>query len=163
MLDFTQIVPHKHQDLVYGSTKTYVHSVGLSCCFRQWRATHSHCQFLHGYALKVKLTFEAVALDERNWVVDFGSLKEIKQALENAFDHKTLIAQDDPMLSHFEQMDKLGLIQLVVVEHIGCEAFSKLIFQHVASYILNTTVNAALIQVEVAEHEGNSAYTRVEQ
>ncbi len=26
---------------VYRSTKTYDHTEGLSCCFRQWRATHS--------------------------------------------------------------------------------------------------------------------------
>ena len=36
---------------VWRSTKTYGHEEGLSCCFRQWRATHSHCRLLHGYAL----------------------------------------------------------------------------------------------------------------
>ena len=42
---------------VWRSTKTYGHEEGLSCCFRQWRATHSHCRLLHGYALSFRLTF----------------------------------------------------------------------------------------------------------
>ncbi len=32
---------------IYRSTKSYDHSEGLSCCFRQWRATHSHCSLVH--------------------------------------------------------------------------------------------------------------------
>ena len=28
--------------VMYRSTKTYDHNEGLSCCFRQWRADHSH-------------------------------------------------------------------------------------------------------------------------
>src|SRR4051812_22439004 len=80
----------------FGSTKTYPHSIGLSCCFRQWRALHSHCRFLHGYALQVKLTFVAQTLDERNWVVDFGGLKDIKERLTELLDHKTIVARDDP-------------------------------------------------------------------
>ncbi|HEX2555077.1 MAG TPA: hypothetical protein VHL98_15360, partial [Microvirga sp.] len=42
---------------IYRSTKVYDHNEGLSCCFRQWRATHSHCRLLHGYALAFKFVF----------------------------------------------------------------------------------------------------------
>ena len=38
---------------------------GYSTAFRQWRATHSHCQYIHGYALKFKVWFEG-ELDEKN-------------------------------------------------------------------------------------------------
>ena len=50
-----------------------------SCAFRQWRAD-SHCKFIHGYRLVAKFWFECEKLDERNWVVDFGGLKELKQS-----------------------------------------------------------------------------------
>ena len=43
----------------YVSTKTYGHEVGLSCAFRQHKAD-SHCAKLHGYALSVKVEFEAM-------------------------------------------------------------------------------------------------------
>ena len=38
-----------------------------STAFRQWKATHSHCQYVHGYALKFKVWFEG-EIDEKNWV-----------------------------------------------------------------------------------------------
>ena len=66
---------------MYRSTKTYGNEVGLSCCFRQWRAD-SHCNKLHGYSLGFRFIFEAVTLDERNWVYDFGDCKWIKKYLE---------------------------------------------------------------------------------
>lgn len=144
--------------LTFQSTKTYNHSVGLSCCFRQWRAD-SHCRFLHGYALKVKFVFEADKLDERNWAVDFGSLKSLKGWLEDLLDHKTLVAEDDPQLEAFKSMDRNGLIQLRVVPSTGCEATAALIFEAAEVWLLDNgyVPRVTLKSVEVAEHEGNSA------
>jgi len=146
---------------VYRSTKTYNHSIGLACCFRQWRATDSHCQYLHGYALKVKLMFASPTLDNRNWVVNFGGLKPVKAWLESQFDHKTVVAEDDPQMSVFLQMEAEGLIQLVVVKATGCEKFAEMIFDWVSDWLkLNirpTNPGVWLEAVEVAEHDGNSA------
>ena len=72
----------------YLSTKTYGHNIGLSAVFRQPHADHSHCRFLHGYSLAFKFTFGCDDLDHRNWCVDFGGLKPLKQWLEDSFDHK---------------------------------------------------------------------------
>ncbi len=49
----------------YLSTKTYGNDRGLSCCFRQWRSTHSHCSLLHGYSIGIKLIFEKLKEDKR--------------------------------------------------------------------------------------------------
>ena len=144
----------------YRSTKQWGHNIGLSCCFRQWHATHSHCKFLHGYAIAVKLTFESDTLDDRNWVVDFGSLGGIKEYLQNIFDHKTVVAQDDPKLTVFEFMERERLIQLIIVDHVGCEAFAELIAKYVQRHISssnNLFGRVKLISVEVKEHDGNSA------
>lgn len=148
-------------DIVYGSTKTYTHSTGLSACFRQWRA-QSHCRFLHGYALKVKVVFETQRLDERNWVVDFGSLKSFKGWLEDTFDHKTLVAQDDPMYGTFQDLDRQGLIQLVTVPDTGCEAFSRMIYEYLEGWLTDNgyAPRVKLASVEVSEHEGNSAFVK---
>lgn len=48
--------------MTYSSTKTYGHEVGLSCAFRQCRATHFHCRYLHGYAFSIHLEFETEEL-----------------------------------------------------------------------------------------------------
>jgi 6-pyruvoyltetrahydropterin/6-carboxytetrahydropterin synthase len=143
---------------MYISTKTYGHEIGLSCAFRQWRA-ESHCKYLHGYALKIRFEFQAEDLDIRNWVVDFGGLKSLKGMLEDAFDHRTLAASDDPLLETFRNLQKLGLIQLHEVEATGCEAFARMIFDMTAQWLRDAgyAPRVTLRQVEVAEHGANSA------
>lgn len=143
--------------MVYVSTKTYGHEVGLSCCFRQWKASHSHCQKLHGYALAIRLEFESDSLDTRGWVVDFGGLKELKSKLQNYFDHKTLIAQDDPELSWFRDAAKHGILDLVEVPAVGCEKFAELIYDLTTSWMSTNQVPCKLASVEVKEHGANSA------
>lgn len=146
----------------YLSTKRYGHEQGLSCCFRQWRADHSHCRFLHGYALAIHLEFEARELDDRNWVVDFGGLKSFKQTLQDMFDHKTVIAEDDPQLDWFREGERRGLLELVVVPHVGCEQFAKLIFDLANSWLDEQNLNnrCRINKVEVSEHGANSAIYR---
>lgn len=142
----------------YQSTKTYGHNLGLSAAFRQWRAD-SHCKYLHGYALAVKLVFEADELDVRNWVVDFGSLKSLKQRLEDTFDHKTLVAADDPELEFFREAHKRGIIDMVVTEANGCEAFAALIYDTTEIWLEDAGYadRVRLVSCEVMEHGANSA------
>ena len=119
----------------YVSTKTYGNDRGLSCCFRQWRSTHSHCSLLHGYSIGIKLQFESETLDDRNWVMDFGGLKAFKDWAEYMFDHTLVIASDDPHREMFEKMAELGLqdqggvCDLRIVEAVGCEKFAELAYR----------------------------------
>ena len=149
------------QPAVWRSTKTYGHEEGLSCCFRQWRATHSHCRLLHGYALSFKLTFVSATLDERNWCYDFGGLKPIKAWLHETFDHTTLVAADDPELPMFQQLAARGLAELRVLKAVGCESIARHTFEHTGRFLVETTDSRVrLEEVEVREHLGNSASYR---
>lgn len=144
------------------STKSYGHDIGLSACFRQWRA-ESHCKFLHGYALAISFKFEADELDARNWVVDFGGLKPLKSILEDSFDHKMLVAEDDPMLEYLVALGKLGLAQVVVVPATGCERFAQMIYEVTEQWLVDAgfAPRCRLVSVEVREHGANSAiYSR---
>lgn len=144
--------------MTYRSSKTYGHDLGLSCCFRQWRAA-SHCRLLHGYALSIHLEFEADGLDERNWVVDFGSLKGFKAQLENTFDHKLLVAEDDPEKDLLCSLAGMGLADVVVVDATGCEAFAELIFTCAEIWLFNNgySPRVRMHHVTVREHGANSA------
>ncbi len=148
--------------MTYTSTKTYGHEVGLSCAFRQWRATHSHCRFLHGYALSVRLEFETEELDGRNWVVDFGGLKELKRHLEATFDHKTVMAHDDPHRDWFVQGAGLGLLDLVVLDDVGCERFAEHVYRLAEAWLKanDYAPRCRVSLVEVREHGANSAIYR---
>lgn len=155
------------------STKTYGNDRGLSCCFRQWRSTHSHCSLLHGYSIGVKIVFECDNLDERNWVMDFGGLSEFKKWLDYMFDHTTLISEDDPHLDKFKALAEIGvlnapeysgIVDLRIVPAVGCERFSELAYNKLneildkdreSGKLLNNTVRVK--SVEVFEHGANSA------
>jgi len=163
------------------STKTYGNDRGLSCCFRQWRSKHSHCSTLHGYSIGIKLVFECDSLDERNWVMDFGGLKEFKRWSEYMFDHTTLVAEDDPHLDTFKTLASMrsvdaedpnsavahergAIVDLRIVPAVGCERFAEMAYekmsvilekQRMDGKLLNPTVRVK--SVEVFEHGANSA------
>ncbi len=140
------------------STKTYGHEVGFSCAFRQWRA-ESHCRFIHGYALGFKFTFAANSLDHRGWVVDFGGLKDLKAILEGTFDHKTLVAADDPEIEYLRELHLAKVIDMVEVPATGCEAFARMVFDVTEQYLKDAGYGPRcwLVSVEVMEHGANSA------
>ena len=139
---------------------------GFSTVFRQWRADGTHCQFLHGYGISFKITFEG-ELDEKNWVWDFGGMKRAKGTIDSMnpkswmdhmFDHTVIMAEDDPYLELFEDMDKNKLIQLRVIPATGAEQFAKYIYDKVNEFVLKETNNRVRVtQVEFKEHNKNSA------
>lgn len=145
------------------STKTYGTDRGLSCCFRQWRATHSHCSTLHGYSIGIRLVFECDNLDEKNWVMDFGALDAFKSWAEYMFDHTLVVAEDDPNLADFQELAAKGVGDIRIVPAVGCERFSELAYNKMSeliskqqlSYPVNATVRVK--SVEVFEHGANSA------
>jgi len=143
---------------IYRSTKSYDHSEGLSCCFRQWRAAHSHCKLVHGYALAFKFVFAAHQLDERNWCFDFGGLKPVRAWLHEMFDHTMIVAADDPHLARLQDLDREGLARVKVLPAVGCEAVAKHVFDHVAKYVSAESAGRVWLEsAEVREHGGNSA------
>lgn len=129
-----------------------------SCAFRQPFAK-SHCRFIHGYRLQAKFWFTCNVLDGNNWVVDFGSLKELKTILEETFDHKMVVSGTDPDLDMFKELDKRDMIELVIMaDGVGIEKFANFCFEVADDYIQELTKGRCWIQkVEVWEHEGNSA------
>lgn len=147
------------------STKTFGHDLGISACFRQPKATHSHCSKLHGYALAFTFTFGCLHLDDKNWAVDFGGLKDLKARLVDTFDHKTCVDAKDPELDWFMEAAKRGVIDLTVFERgVGCERFAQYAFEF-AEGILKEAFPADAsgkrrvftVQVECREHGSNSA------
>lgn len=157
------------------STKTFGHDLGFSCCFRQWRA-HSHCRFLHGYALGFKFTFAANQTDNCGWVVDFGGLKDLKQILADTFDHKLLVAEDDPSKEQLLALHAAGAFietssrataslamsacaDVIVVPATGCEAFARMVFDVTDQWLKDAGFSPRvwLVSVEVSEHGANSA------
>ena len=147
--------------MTYLSTKTYGHEMGLSAVFRQWKAS-SHCNQLHGYSLSFRFVFESTELDYRNWVVDFGNLKGLKLALQHHFDHKTVVAEDDPKRADLEALRELGIADVVIVPAVGCEKFAELASDLATEELksLGIAERVRVVEVECFEHGANSAIYR---
>ena len=142
----------------YRSTKTYGHNIGLSAVFRQPHADHSHCRFLHGYSLAFKFTFTASELDHRNWVQDFGGLKELKQWLEEQFDHKVVIDSEDPHMEDFYDLEKKGLAEITVMDGVGAEKFAEHAWRFADELVQRQTDGRVSCEsCECSEHGANSA------
>ena len=130
-----------------------------SCAFRQWRATDSHCRHIHGYQLKAKIWFGCNTLDDRNWVVDFGGLKDLKAILQGYFDHTLTVAVDDPELELFKQLAAKDVVNLRVFEGgVGIEKTAEFVFILTQEYIKAASSGRCWVNaVEVFEHAENSA------
>lgn len=137
-----------------------------SCCFRQWRAKDTHCRFLHGYGVTVKLTF-AGELDERNWVMDFGGLRRAEKTIHGLtpkkwlaymLDHTTLVAMDDPLLPELRVLANKDGLRLRPVQHTGAERFAEYLGKALAVWCVQETQGRVrLVSCEFKEHEQNSA------
>lgn len=144
----------------YVSTKTY-NQIG-PVAYRQWRAD-SHCNMIHGYALSFKFEFEADTLDARNWVMDYGGLKPLKEKLEEWFDHTLLVAVDDPERETLIDLGRKKLAKIVEVQATGCEALADFLYVYVneiflPSYGADVAERIWCSRVEVRETDNNMAY-----
>jgi len=144
---------------IYISTKTYTPTEQFSCCFRQWRAGNSRSNLLHGYALSFKLVFECHHLDDNSWAIDLSSLDNIKTWLKTQFDHTTIIAEDDPELDAFKELNDKGVCDLRVLPGTSCEKFAEHVFRYARQWMEDQGLltRVTIRSVECSEHEGNTA------
>jgi 6-pyruvoyltetrahydropterin/6-carboxytetrahydropterin synthase len=144
----------------YISTKTYRHLGPVA--YRQWRAD-SHCNLIHGYALSFHFEFECDTLDVRNWAMDFGGLKPLKEKLEEWFDHTLLVAEDDPEATFFIMIGEKGLAKITWVEKTGCEGIADFLYNYIneiflpGSYGKGEADRIWCCKVEVRETDSNMA------
>ena len=140
---------------------------GFSTVFRQWKAETTHCRFVHGYGVSFKVYFEG-DLDERNWVWDFGGMKRAKTRIDGLspkewmdymFDHTLIVAEDDPELRAFQQMDTAGVAQVRVIPATGAEEFAEYIYHKLNEFVKTETEGRVKVtKVKFAEHGKNAAY-----
>ncbi len=140
---------------------------GFSTVFRQWKAKDTHCRFVHGYGISFKVYFEG-DLDDRNWVWDFGGMKRAKTQIDGMspkawmdymFDHTMIIAEDDPELQAFKQMDAAGVAQVRIIPATGAEKFAEYIYTKLNVFVKKETEGRVKVtKVKFAEHGKNAAY-----
>jgi 6-pyruvoyltetrahydropterin/6-carboxytetrahydropterin synthase len=139
---------------------------GFSTVFRQWKAETTHCRFVHGYGISFKVYFEG-DLDDRNWVWDFGGMKRARTLIDGMqpkawmdymFDHTMIIAEDDPWLDAFKQMELSEVAQVRVIPATGAEKFAEYIFNKLNPFVQTETDGRVRVtKVKFMEHGKNAA------
>jgi 6-pyruvoyltetrahydropterin/6-carboxytetrahydropterin synthase len=142
------------------STKEYKELAPVA--YRQWR-DNGNCNLIHGYALSFYFEFESDQLDSRNWVVDYGGLRPLKDFLEEYFDHCYLLAQDEPFYKEIKALGDLGLMKITEVEATGCEAIADFLYKYINTGFLRELGAPADVWcscVQVRETHKNMAMRR---
>ena len=139
---------------------------GFSTVFRQWKAETTHCRFVHGYGISFKVYFEG-DLDERNWVWDFGGMKRAKTQIDGKspkewmdymFDHTLIVAEDDPFIKAFQQMEEAGVAQVRIIPATGAEKFAEYIYNKLNDFVHEETEGRVRVtKVKFMEHGKNAA------
>ena len=139
---------------------------GFSTVFRQWKAETTHCRFVHGYGISFKVYFEG-DLDERNWVWDFGGMKRAKTQIDGKspkewmdymFDHTLIVAEDDPFIKAFQQMEEVGVAQVRIIPATGAEKFAEYIYNKLNEFVdTETEGRVRVTKVKFMEHGKNAA------
>jgi 6-pyruvoyltetrahydropterin/6-carboxytetrahydropterin synthase len=71
----------------------------------------SKCAHLHGHNYRIHLTVEAEQLDTVGRVMDFSAIKEhLCYWLEEEWDHKFLVWEQDPFASSLKELDPDGTV-----------------------------------------------------
>lgn len=112
----------------YTSTKEYIDAFPVA--YRQYKAD-SHCNLIHGYAFSMKFYFGTNDLDVRNWAADYGGLKELKSILQDQFDHTLLVAESDPNMDLYLQLQERKMAKLTILPRLGCEGLSDMLYKFV--------------------------------
>jgi 6-pyruvoyltetrahydropterin/6-carboxytetrahydropterin synthase len=95
------------------------------------------CAHPHGHNGQVEVEFSSDKLDERGMVIDFVDIKrEVKAFLDQEFDHKMLLRQDDPLVKVLKEM---GEPVFIMQENPTAENIAKVIFNFAISRGLPVT------------------------
>jgi len=112
----------------------------------------------------MKFYFGTDDLDARNWAADYGGLKELKNFLEDQFDHTTLCSSDDPEIDWYKEAEKRGIMKLTILSKLGCESLADYLYKYVNGVFIpemwgeGESNRLWCFRVEVRETLANMAY-----
>lgn len=129
----------------------------LPCTHRSW-AHSGKCAFLHGYERSFEIEFGCRELEPKTgFVVDFSQLKDVRALLQRQFDHTTLIAADDPQREVFEELGRLGVVDLRIMAHTGMEGAAEWVYDHADRLVRGRTLDRVRVLRVVARESRKNA------
>lgn len=118
-----------------------------------------HCRLIHGHNWSITIVFAAEERDANGFVVDFGKLKELREALMTTFDHALVLNNDDPLKDDIKQfLQAFSIDNIVLIPDCSCEGLAKFVFHLADAYARSETKERAHVrEVMVKEDSKNTA------
>ena len=114
----------------------------------------SKCGFLHGHNWKAEIEISSANLNSIGYVIDF---KEIKDAINAAFDHKTLLHFADPLVGTLKT--KKQKVQVMLSGNPTCELLAEAILDLIIGLMPDGAIDVESIRVKL--YENDSSYAEV--
>ena len=116
-----------------------------------------HCALIHGHNWAFEFTFGCDKLDECGFVVDFGKLKWLGHWLNERFDHKLVLDENDPALPYIKNA-LLQFASVTVVPNCGAEGLAVYLFEIIDRLLASEYDNRVrLVSVKIYEDSKNTA------
>ena len=81
-----------------------------------------------------------------------------KAWMDYMFDHTIIVAEDDPYVNTFQQLNNAGIAQVRIVPATGAEKFAEFIFKKLNTFVRTETNERVHVKkVEFMEHNKNTA------
>ena len=119
---------------------------GCPCCFRQWRATSSHCRLIHGYALAFKFVFATRDARRTQLVLRFRRAEaDPRLAARDVRPHHDRRGGRSVIWSALRELGHAGWPRSAVLPAVGCEAVAKFVSStHVGAIVRKESARTRL-------------------
>ena len=87
--------------------------------------------------------------------INFLSANNLKDSNSGSFFATTVVAKDDPELESFKLLSDKKLIQLRIIDHVGCEKFAEYVYNYIDNEIKKET-NGRVRVLKVESFEGGT-------
>jgi 6-pyruvoyltetrahydropterin/6-carboxytetrahydropterin synthase len=133
----------------------------FSAAHRLNKGYEGKCKYLHGHSYNVTVALTAPILDQYDFVIDFGDIKEMfDNWVQEHWDHVTLVSELDTTLIDFLKIEKQDYFVIPGQRNTTAEALAEFLFLKFKDILAQNdkhTNQLKLISVKLSESEFSHA------
>ena len=123
-----------------------------------------HCRFIHGHNWTFDISFTAEQTDDCGFIVDFGKLHNLRDALYSMFDHSLVLNHDDPLGAELESfLNARGIGNVVRIPDCSSEGIALFVFGMADSIVRQQTNDRARVFCVIVYEDSKNKATYASQ
>lgn len=130
----------KNKKMKYAITKEFT----FEAAHRLLRNYSGKCCNNHGHSYRVKIHLEGNQLDEKDMLIDFNEVKQLKTWIDENLDHVTMLWEGDPMI---ESLKSFGNKVLITKKNPTAEHIAELILAQAQALFETSNIQVACIEI----------------